>query len=556
MTFANGVKVTRLRRRGIAMSDVLKAGLLALTTQVACSLFQQRPFTCPQKGGAPWIEITSPHFVLRTDLDRDVAARTSAQLERTLGALSSRGFGLEKPPTIRIEVAYFRRQQEARMVLDQLGAGQIAWEGLHDLERMPFVCLYGDFTAKTRRTFQHELAHFLIHAYYGSVPPWLSEGLAKYLETLDFDGDEAIIGRAPSDFGFWVGDWTYGSGGREAIVYIPVRDAVPVAKLTRLRAEEFYNNKMLEVFTSAWDQANRQETTNYASAWNLVHLLVSEDAYRPAFEAFVKKLQQGVPSADAWSGTIGVLPADKLESDYRATLLPHLMKTRRSRYPASATPASVRELSDAEVHLLWAWLRDWSDADGRAAALSDIREAGTTVVLGLPEISLIQGSIALDRRHLDQAEHFLSRLEGSSDPRMLNALGWLTIELHSALGEVPVPFAERDLGPIAKRLLPVANKAAHFDLLAHYFNAMGDLDAAILHEKSAVQKNPRCASCLEFAAELRDKQGKPREALELAMLAAGALSEGVRSVKLDSAIVKYQKRVAQLESATDGHNSR
>ena len=131
-----------------------------MATQVACSVVSQKPFTCPQKGGAA---------------DRGIKARTSccepsrprrrrahsAQLEWTLAALASLGFGADQPPKTRIEVVYFRREQDAHSFSTDWRRGAFYWNGRHDLERTPLACVYGDFVNATRRTFQHELTHFL-----------------------------------------------------------------------------------------------------------------------------------------------------------------------------------------------------------------------------------------------------------------------------------------------------------------------------------------------------------------------------------------------------------
>ena len=72
--------------------------------------------------------------------------------------------------------------------------------------------------------------------------------------------------------------------------------------------------------------------------------------------------------------------------------------------------------------------------------------------------------MALYNGELVEAEHYLRRPGGSNDLRMLNALVWMKIERGAGLGDLAAEAGERELGPIAKRLVPMAKKAAHFDL--------------------------------------------------------------------------------------------
>jgi hypothetical protein len=538
------------------MRAAITTALLALATLAGCSALQNKPFTCPQKGGAAWTEVKSAHFVLRSDLDRDDAERASAELEWTLAALATLGFGAQEAPPARIEVAYFRREQDARMVLDRLMAGAFYWSGRHDLERTPLAVVYGDFVNATRRTFQHELTHFLVHTYYGNVPRWLDEGLAKYLETLEVDGDKTVVGRAPPSFRFWLGRWKYESAGPQGwFAHIPVGEAVAVADLLKMSPESFYGKTDLDPTTSEGEEAMRAMTTNYASAWGLVHLLVATEAYQSSYEAFVKKIQIGTRMDDAWADSIGLVPADKLESDYRTSLLPRELNTLQFKYDAPRVASeSVRVLTDPEVHLLWARLRDWNKDEARAAAKADIEEAAA-VAPDLPELSLVKAAWAISGKDFEEAEHVMSRFADSKDPRVLNGAGWTKLQAMSGRSKVQATEIERELGPIAKRLAPVANRAAHFDLLAHYSEAAGDLDGALAHEKRAVALDPQCVACLGFSAHLFDKKGKPWQALDLATFAAGLLPEGTHSSELDSDIAQYRQRITQVNAARKSEKS-
>ncbi|HYG68035.1 MAG TPA: hypothetical protein VD838_10265, partial [Anaeromyxobacteraceae bacterium] len=79
-----------------ARAAALAVSLVAVT---ACAHGEERAdgFTCPARGGAEWREVTTPHFVLRTDLASKKARALARDLEATWDVVV-RGLGRALPP--------------------------------------------------------------------------------------------------------------------------------------------------------------------------------------------------------------------------------------------------------------------------------------------------------------------------------------------------------------------------------------------------------------------------------------------------------------------------
>ena len=170
--------------------------LLFLVLLSSCAAFQG-PLVSPSHGGSPSTEITSAHFVLKTNLAPDEARDTSAKLEETFAELSNLGFESADKPKTQIDVIYFRRQASYYEFAPRTTAAMFVPFGRNDFERRPFALLGGTFDDSARANVQHELTHLFVRYYYPQAPVWLNEGLARYLETLKVEGGVATLGRPP-----------------------------------------------------------------------------------------------------------------------------------------------------------------------------------------------------------------------------------------------------------------------------------------------------------------------------------------------------------------------
>src|SRR5262249_10885640 len=146
---------------------------------------------------------------LKTDLDPDAARHASAKLEESFAALSDLGFASADKPKLRIDVVYFRHEEDFREIGPKMAIGVALRTGRHDFERTPTVILSGDFVEKTKRVLQHELSHLLIGYYYPQAGTWLNEGFAQYFETLVTEDGTATLGRPHKEVRFVKGPWRF-----------------------------------------------------------------------------------------------------------------------------------------------------------------------------------------------------------------------------------------------------------------------------------------------------------------------------------------------------------
>jgi hypothetical protein len=499
------------------------ASSLLVTLPLACAPFQ-KPLLSPDHGGAAWTELTSAHFVLKTDLGPEDAKRASSKLEDTYAALSDLGFESADKPKTRIDVVYFRRRESYLAFEPPSTSAKFFAAGLNDFERRPMALLGGAFDDSVRTNVQHELTHLFVHYYYPQAPLWLNEGLARYYETLSVDGGSAMVGRAPTGARFWKGPPRRGPGGT---LLIPIRSAPSVAQLRVMKFDEFYAKPGLDFRMPEGRAALLAQTANYQGAWCLVHLLLENPSYSDAFRAYLDRLRAGDAEKVAWDATVG-RDDDSLDKDYAAALSPDEVTALRIAYtpPARPAPESVRPIADPEVNALWARLRDWRTPEGRRQVEADLAEASRAP--RDPEVAMVSALWADYTGQRGPAEQGLRDAAAThpDDPRLWSALGWLALGGRSP-GAVPRELGAT-LAPITAKLEPIAKTAAELDLLGHASLIEGKPDAALGYEKRAVALDPNCIDCLGWAATAMLEKGLGREALEVATLAQGLSPEGVR----------------------------
>jgi len=157
------------------------------------------PMRLPSKGGPPWVEYNTRHFRLQTDLDVEPARKLAIQMEQRRSGLISaawHGATFEGPRT---RVVAFRNSSELQTFLRRGVAGiwtlDTAGEKLMVLAAS-FTDQRADLAGYGIQVFTHELAHDLASSYFARQPRWLSEGMARCLETmiLDEKHHKVIIG--------------------------------------------------------------------------------------------------------------------------------------------------------------------------------------------------------------------------------------------------------------------------------------------------------------------------------------------------------------------------
>lgn len=157
----------------------------------------------PSQGGPPWTEYTSEHFRLVTDLYPEDARDTLKELEeRRTGLLNAAWHGADFK-TRRTRVVMFRNSNELQefmfrsilglwtvdatgdkvMIMSREGQDAPGYFALEDVKG----------TTKGMRVLTHELTHDLGSSYFAHQPRWLSEGMARFLETLQVDDKQGKV---------------------------------------------------------------------------------------------------------------------------------------------------------------------------------------------------------------------------------------------------------------------------------------------------------------------------------------------------------------------------
>src|SRR5689334_4553931 len=155
-------------------------------------------FRSPAHGGPQWVELSSEHFVVESDLDVDIATQTLQALEAFREALETIAFPSESQPIGRTRLVIFRRVDEYVEIGPQGSDGYFTPRG-NLLDPEPRAVLYAE-SHTFGRNIQHELVHRYVAFHFPAAPIWLNEGLAEFYSTLALKDGMALAGESPSVF--------------------------------------------------------------------------------------------------------------------------------------------------------------------------------------------------------------------------------------------------------------------------------------------------------------------------------------------------------------------
>ncbi|HEY8923580.1 MAG TPA: DUF1570 domain-containing protein [Polyangia bacterium] len=301
---------------------------------------------CPAKGGRTWRELTTDHFVLRTDLNEDDALRVVRTLEETraamlIGVWSNLRIESEVTPVFALD----SRSELASYTGPLSGAKHQSTPPFPPFLVVPEV---GSGMGPGAHAVRHELAHQLSRQVLAAQPHWFSEGVATFLETIrpDFEDDtRMVIGEADP--------------GR----YRLFRYVVPSS---------------LEELLGAPPETLHERARFYATSWLLVHYLFN---HRPEqLREFEHRLGALEPARVAFREAFPDLASGALPSVLWTYINGGEYVITRWRVPRWNGLHETRVLTDAEVHAVRALLRASSsnveDPEAHAAAIaSELDEA-------------------------------------------------------------------------------------------------------------------------------------------------------------------------------------
>jgi hypothetical protein len=327
-----------MRRADVTVALVLLA-LAGCATSAA--------FLCPARGGPPWRDIASDHFVLRTDLDLEDASRLLTRLERLRTAVTSALFDQTPTSPTSVEVVAFRTNRAYR---DFAPPGVDAYY-LRSAGGPPRIVVAGRLDSRQRAMLAHELTHHYLSLVFVRQPRWLSEGLATMMEPV---GDEG--------------------GGSSMTV-----GQAPPSRLVRLRNAP---NRVPTRDLLTWDGGPTPQYAAldyYASSWLLVHYLAFRTPER--FAELQRRLVRGESPEAAWRGAFPEWSPSQpraLEGLDRAleAYLNGEAQTRVRQVPEGwhGTP-QARVIPPSEVHASRLGLWPIGPEKGRAALRAEVEEA-------------------------------------------------------------------------------------------------------------------------------------------------------------------------------------
>ena len=473
----------------------------------------------PSAGHAPdaWHELTSRHFVLRTDLKMGDARAALADFEHTYAVLQALAFATD-PPRDRIDVVLFGDDKAFHRVAPAGAEGYFMPRQVADPDPQSTIAIhgrilfFGDFVETTQRRFRHELAHRFLDHHVRWSPPWLEEGLAEYYSTLKMERrDEAVVGTLHN----------------ERIVRIDIRSSISLAQGLDEERVDFKQlptaHELLNADYATFHQP-QHEVPFYAGSWVFVHMMLNGPyGYSDRFVRFLDLLSTGEQPQQAWRVAFEGVSIDRLEQQFRQYLLREQMDERSLtiRTPPETEPESVRDMRPDELHLMMARIRPWDSRENILAAGNELAQA-RHLAGDAPSAELRFWSALYDlrwRRFADAEHEARAALaQEPSQPRYWLLLCELLSRHDRVRPSMPTPTAmipdpalapptdAEELEEAVAHLQPLARSAQALNFLARYYSDRGRVDEGLPFAKRAVATEHGCWECADTLAQLQHSQ--------------------------------------------------
>lgn len=461
------------------MSRALALACAALV--VACAHGRRRVeprFVCPSLGGPSWVELTTQHFAIASDLRRIEADRLAHELETARAWVLAAIFPTERPGLeTRVRVVAFRTHEE----FDEFAPPDLRAYFTRDGLGEPVVVMPPELGKAGKVIVAHELTHVVAARLYPRQPRWFAEGLAALAESMA--DDAATFGSLPEH---------RARGYR--------RRKVPIRELLR------------------WDGKPGDGRYHDASAV-LVHYLMDREPER--LSEVRRRLAAAADPDLVWST---VFPAWAPEVAGGLEALDEALgrHARAPSRPGREVPVDVqaepfaRTMSPGEVHALRLSLTRFS-RDGASEVAAQRAEVEEALAEDPDHVVALQVKAALE----GLAPLPLARRAARAHPESVRAWLWLA----SAAEADPALEAERH--EALRRAVAVAPESAiAANNLAWYLLGVGrERDALPLAER-ALRLSPSDPAVLDTYAGALEAVGRCAEALDAAERALELLPEG------------------------------
>ncbi len=180
----------------------------------------------------------------------------------------------------------------------------------------------------------HEYTHHFVAQYFpGYYPTWVNEGLAKYYESVVFEGDRVELGK----------------GAPESYLPLTRQGWMPIENLVR-QQDALAGGDMF-----------------YPESWAAIHYLMQDEAHRAQLTAYILALRGGARPDDAFPKAFGMSYAA-----FQRTLeryVPQMVYRRMKRPPHGAADIQVTTLPDSADRTVPLFAHAWrgaaTSAEGR-----------------------------------------------------------------------------------------------------------------------------------------------------------------------------------------------
>lgn len=277
--------------------------------------------------GQAWLEVRSPHFDLYTDLQETAALDMAHALEESRAGLIRVAWRAETDPRGRTEVAVFASEGRFHDYVPDSDTKGVA-QSYVGMERLIVTYWDEERPSGLPRVAVHEIAHDLAYWFTPLQPAWYSEGMASFLEGLQYDraSHRAILGEVPPTM--------------LRVLKTPGRSAGSI--------EELFDAPHA-VHENAWETSRF-----YFTSWLLVHYLMNhqdEPFYR--FQLDLSALRDW---REAWSQRFPKLGPAQLDASLEQYLDGGQFNYMAEQVEVPPFSPRVRTLSTAESHGVSSWI--------------------------------------------------------------------------------------------------------------------------------------------------------------------------------------------------------
>lgn len=277
--------------------------------------------------GQAWLEVRSPHFDVYTDLEETAALDMAHALEESRAGLIRVAWRAESDPGGRTEVAVFASEDRFHDYVEDSDTQGVA-QSYVGMERLIVTYWDEERPSGLPRVAVHEIAHDLSYWFTPLQPAWYSEGMASFLEGLQYDRatHRAILGEVPPTM--------------LRVLKTPGRTAGSTAELF---------DAPQAVHEDAWETSRF-----YFTSWLLVHYLMNHQD--EPFYQFQLELSALQGWREAWSHRFPKLGPAQLDASLEQYLDGGQFNYMVEQVEVPAFSPRVRTLSAAEGYGISSWI--------------------------------------------------------------------------------------------------------------------------------------------------------------------------------------------------------